>query len=76
MLVLGRFRGQRVLVDGGSLIVSVESIRWNKERREYQVRLGFEAPPEIEIHREEIQERIDAERLEPAEAVTDMGEDE
>ena len=46
MLVLTRFRGQRVLV-GDNCWVTVVEIRGNK------VRLGFDAPVDVPIHREE-----------------------
>lgn len=46
MLILARRPGQRVTLDGG-ITVEVLSVRGEK------VRLGFTAPPEITILREE-----------------------
>lgn len=54
MLVLKLKKGERVIVNGGEMIVTVV---WSDRGA---VRLGFEAPPSIVIHREEVQKRIDA----------------
>lgn len=51
MLVLTRSINQSVII-GDNLIVKVLSIRGN------QVRLGFEAPKDVSIYRNEIWERI------------------
>jgi carbon storage regulator len=51
MLVLTRSINQSVII-GDNLIVKVLSIRGN------QVRLGFEAPKDVTIYRNEIWERI------------------
>lgn len=55
MLVLSRRLDEKIMI-GDEIIITVVSIRGDK------VRLGFEAPAEIEIHREEIKAQIDAER--------------
>lgn len=47
MLVLSRKRGEKVVI-GGNIVVTFIEQRGNK------IRLGFEAPPDIVIHREEI----------------------
>lgn len=47
MLILGRKVGEKVMI-GDNIIVSVCGIHG------HQIRLGFEAPDEIEVHREEI----------------------
>ena len=51
MLVLTRRQGERVFV-GKDVTVTVLEIGRNK------VRLGFDAPPEVTIHREEIYNAI------------------
>lgn len=59
MLVLSRMVGERVVIGDPSRpigFVSVESIGGDK------VRIGFHFPPNVEVHREEIAERITAER--------------
>ncbi len=55
MLVLSRHQNERVIIGDREVIVTVIEIRGDK------VRLGFEAAPEIEIHREEIADRINRE---------------
>jgi carbon storage regulator len=47
MLVLSRKVGERVVIDGG-IVVTVVRVQNN------QVRLAFEAPPDVGIYREEI----------------------
>lgn len=47
MLILGRKQGERVMI-GDDIIVQVCVIDGRN------VRLGFEAPPNVEVHREEI----------------------
>ena len=54
MLVLSRKAGQRICI-GGSIQISVLEVRRGK------VRLGFVAPLQVEILREEISRRIEAE---------------
>lgn len=54
MLVLTRKPGQVVVLNGGQIKVTVTEISSG------QVKLGFDAPPEVKIHRAEIQERIDS----------------
>ena len=55
MLVLTRRVGERVAI-GPDVAVEVMGVKGN------QVRLGIDAPAEIEVHREEIAERIRLER--------------
>ena len=57
MLVLSRKVNERIVV-GDSLVITVTAIRGDR------VRLGFEGPPGVKIHREEVLLRIAAE--EPA----------
>lgn len=51
MLVLSRKKNERVKI-GGDLWVTVVEIRGDK------VRLGFDAPPEVPVHREEVARAI------------------
>jgi carbon storage regulator len=50
MLVLTRKLGERIVI-GDSIVLTVVRINGDK------VRLGIEAPPEIEVHREELRRR-------------------
>lgn len=54
MLVLSRKRDEKVLIGGGLVTVTVVEIRGDK------VRLGFDGPREMPIHREEVQRQVDA----------------
>ena len=59
MLVLSRYaNGRVVIVVGGQVVASlmVTEIRGDK------VRLGFEAPDHVEIHREEVWEAMERDR--------------
>jgi carbon storage regulator len=62
MLVLTRKPGESVIIAGG-IKVTIVSVEGNR------VRLGFEAPPEVRIDREEVHARIRefAEEAPPAE---------
>jgi len=51
MLVLNRKKGQRIVV-GNQVEVIVLEVRGDR------VKLGFEGPPEVPIHREELQKKI------------------
>jgi len=48
MLVLGRLKGERVIVDGGRLVIEVVEVRGDR------VRLGFIADQDVVIDREEV----------------------
>lgn len=48
LLVLSRQAGERIMIDGGAIVVSIEEIRGEK------VRLGVEAPAGVRIDREQI----------------------
>ena len=56
MLILSRRAGESVKI-GDEITVTVLDVKGN------QMRLGFTAPPNVAIHREEVYERIQAERL-------------
>lgn len=56
MLVLSREINEVVCIAGGAIRIMVVDVRGNK------VKLGIQAPPSIEVHREEVQLLIDAEK--------------
>lgn len=55
MLVLSRLRGEQIVI-GESVTVTVLEIRGDK------VRLGFSGPSDVPIHRQEVYDRLQAER--------------
>ena len=55
MLVLSRRRGERIMI-GSNVEMVVVSVQGDR------VKLGFRAPTDVTIHREEIHQRIQAER--------------
>ena len=55
MLVLTRRVGEKLVI-GDDVTVAILSVRGN------QVRIGIAAPPEVQVHREEIYQRILEER--------------
>lgn len=55
MLILTRRVGERLMV-GDDITITVMGVKGN------QVRIGVHAPAEVSVHREEIFERIQAER--------------
>jgi carbon storage regulator len=56
MLVLTRKIGEKLVI-GDDVTVAILSVRGN------QVRIGIAAPPEVQVHREEIYQRILKERV-------------
>jgi carbon storage regulator len=58
MLILTRKEGERVMLAGGTIVITVVEIRGDR------VRVGFEAPPDVKIQREELLKR-DGKREEP-----------
>lgn len=62
MLALSRYAGENVVItlpDETRCIVSVASILQDKQTGGWKVRLGFNFPKDITIHREEVQNQID-----------------
>lgn len=55
MLILSRNTGQEIKI-GNDVTVKVLGVSGN------QVRIGVEAPKDVEVHREEIYQRIQAEQ--------------
>lgn len=55
MLVLSRARGEQIVIDG-NITLTVLEVRGDK------VRLGFNAPPELSIHRQEVHQRLQQEQ--------------
>ncbi len=52
MLVLSRKRDESVVIDHGSIVITVVEIRGDK------VRLGISAHPQVTIHRSEVEDSI------------------
>jgi carbon storage regulator len=53
MLVLSRRVDQRIMIDGGRIIITVVDIRNDK------VRIGIDAPDDVVVNREEVQRAIE-----------------
>ena len=64
MLVVSRRKGQSVIIADGEVRLVVIDIRGDK------VRLGFEADPDIPIHRKEVQDAIERDRAATGQAAT------
>jgi len=59
MLVLSRHRGESIIIGDGIVITIVEI-------RDDKVRLGIVAPKEVPVHRQEVYDKIQKEREDPA----------
>lgn len=60
MLVIGRHENESIIIDSRIeiLVCKIHKLDGNK-----QVKIGIEAPKDISVHRKEIQEAIDKEKL-------------
>ena len=61
MLILTRRVGEKLII-GENVIVTVLGVKGT------QIRIGIDAPPEVQVHREEIFKRIQRERAEAKKA--------
>lgn len=52
MLILERKAGERIMVDAGNICITIQHIKDGK------VILGIDAPKSVDIHREEVFNRI------------------
>lgn len=66
MLILTRRIGETLII-GDEVKVTVLGIKGN------QVRIGVDAPKEISVHREEIYDRIQKEKLDPSHTSEEVG---
>ena len=66
MLILTRRVGEKVIIND-DIVVSVLAVKGS------QVRIGIEAPNDVNIHREEIHERILKERADNDDSVDEGG---
>ena len=60
MLILTRKTGESLMI-GSGVTVTVVAVKGN------QVRLGISAPKDVAVHREEIYDRVQAEKAQKAE---------
>lgn len=52
MLVLARKRGEAIVIDEGTVVITILETHGDR------VRIGVQAPAEVTIHRQEVWERI------------------
>jgi len=57
MLVLSRKRGEVIVIPEQGITIQVIEVRPDR------VRIGISAPPEIEVHRKEVWERLQAMKM-------------
>ena len=55
MLILTRRHGETIMIGDGEIKITVLGVKGNK------VRIGVDAPKNVPVHREEIQQRIERE---------------
>jgi carbon storage regulator len=60
VLILTRRVGEALMI-GNEVTVTVIAVKGN------QVRIGIQAPKDVAVHREEIYDRVQAEKAQPAE---------
>jgi len=60
MLVLSRHRGESITIGDDGIVITIVEIRGDK------VRLGIVAPKEVPVHRQEVYDKIQKEREDPA----------
>lgn len=65
MLILTRRVGEKLVI-GDNVTVTVLGVKGN------QIRIGIEAPPEVQVHREEIFRRILAEKEEAGSSTNEL----
>jgi carbon storage regulator len=65
MLVLTRRVGEKLVI-GDDITVAILSVSGN------QIRIGIAAPPEVQVHREEIYQRIYEERVNGSGRASDL----
>ena len=65
MLILSRRIGEKIVIDD-NIVVTVLGVKGN------QIRIGIEAPIEIQVHREEIYQRILKERADGSGRANDL----
>lgn len=54
MLVLSRKKNEQIVIGEGLITITIVEIRGDK------VRVGITAPPDVKVHRKEVQDRIDS----------------
>jgi len=64
MLILTRRVGEAIVINGEEIKVMVLGVKGN------QVRLGVSAPEDVSVHREEVYERIEKEKINLKEQTT------
>lgn len=57
MLVLKRYVGEKILIDGGRIVVTLVETACRNGRP--FARIGIQAPHDVTVHREEVQVKID-----------------
>lgn len=67
MLVLSRYRGESIVINGGEIIVTVVELRGDK------VRIGIDAPKDIDVHRQEVFDAIQRQEISHAELGNPVG---